>query len=349
MLHANFKINDTSFTQQSLLKYAKKLQVSKEIYLQEIGSFIDNWFSNTTYIIVQTSGATGKPKPIKLLKTNMINSALATGDYFNLQKNTTALLCLSANYIAGKMMLVRAITLGWNLHIVAPTSKPLNNLTKMYDFCAMVPLQVAQSVLELSKIEQLIIGGATISESLLKKIQALNTKCYATYGMTETITHIAIKDLKKKDNCFKILPNVQISIDNRNCLIIDAPKVAKYKITTNDVVKLVSATEFKWLGRFDNIINSGGIKLFPEQLEKKLATIINTRFFVIGIPDDKLGEKLILLVETDKKENQLFSKIKELKILTKFEIPKKMYTISKFTETPTGKIKRKATLKKVLY
>lgn len=345
-MHPSFKINNQSFTEESFKVYITELLNSEEKYLKEIGVFLQNWTSSVDYIIVNTSGSTGTPKEIKLLKKHMINSALATGKYFGLKENTTALLCLSANYIAGKMMLVRALVLGWHIHQKPVNSKPLED-GMMYDFAAMVPMQVINSLDKLNNIKQLIIGGAPVSPTLQHKLQSVNTQCFVTYGMTETCTHIAIKSLSSNaEDLYEVLSNVSISQDSRECLVISAPDISNEIITTNDIVKLKNQQQFQWLGRYDNVINSGGVKLFPEQIERKLAAVIKQRFFVIGIPDNTLGEQLILVIEQDSEvvfDNKLLSKI-----LSKYEIPKKIYYHSKFIETSTGKVHRAKTLKAIL-
>lgn len=344
--HKDFKLNGVSFaTKDDLLTHTKNL---------ECYHFLTQWFSNTSFVEVSTSGSTGKPKTIQLKKEFMINSAKGTGNFFSLPAKTTALLCLSVNYIAGKMMLVRALTLGWHLDIVAPTSKV--KIKKKYDFSAMVPLQVRNSLAEIKKIKKLIVGGGIVASDLVELLKNVSTKVFATYGMTETITHIAVKklnnfnDLKedksaglnavKKSDSYKALPNIKIAQDQRNCLIIDAPKVSLEKIVTNDVVHLISDKEFEWLGRFDNVINSGGVKLHPEEIEKKISHLIKQRFFVAGIKDVLLGEKLILIIE-GKKVDVILG---EAKNLTQYEIPKEIYFVEKFIETGTKKIQRKKTL-----
>lgn len=344
-IHKNFTLNGKSFISvNELLAFVR-------IHFSESYSFLFNWFSSNE-ISVQTSGSTGKPKEIKLKKAFMVNSALATGTYFNLKENTTALLCLSPDYIAGKMMFVRALTLGWQLDVVAPTSEV--KITKMYDFCAMVPMQLQNSLTEINKVKTLIVGGGVVSKELEVQLQKLSTQIFATYGMTETITHIAVKRLN--DFCqaelvstsnYSVLPNVKIYIDSRNCLVIKAPKVSDELIITNDVVQLISDNQFEWLGRFDNVINSGGIKLHPEKIEEKLSDIIQQRFFVAGVPDEKLGEKLILVIEdvfSSAVEKSLQVKIKQLDSFSKFEIPKEIYFVEAFVETETKKIQRNKTL-----
>lgn len=353
--HINFKLQEKTFnTVEELLIFSKELS-------EDIFSFLELWFNEKDTIEVKTSGSTGKPKRILLKKEYMINSALATGNFFNLFENTKALLCLPVNFIAGKMMLVRALTLGWELNFVAPISNPLKNIKSNYDFAAMVPLQLENSLVNISKIKKLIVGGASVSNNLLNKLQKIETEVFATYGMTETITHIAVKKLnnfksgilqEKEKEYYSILPNIKISKDERGCLIIDASKLSSEKIITNDLVEIISPTKFKWLGRLDTIINSGGIKLIPEQIEEKLTKIIEQRFFVAGIPDAILGEKLIMIIEAQKEEfykNELFQKIKHLKSLSKYEIPKKIYFVNQFVETETKKVNKNKTLKLILF
>ena len=368
--HKDFRLQGKAFNSvNELLLFSKTISF-------EVAQFLENWFNEKFFIEVKTSGSTGTPKIIQLQKMHMINSAKATGEFFNLFENTTALLCMSVTFIAGKMMLVRALTLGWQLDIIEPTSSPLNNISKDYDFSAMVPLQVSNSLKNIHKIKKLIVGGGVVSNDLLLKIQSLKTEIFATYGMTETVTHIAIKKLNNFQNfnsfgveksknmipsqaendvksChaehvsvshYITLPNIKISTDSRGCLVIDAPKICDKKVITNDLVELISETEFKWLGRYDSIINSGGIKLIPEQIEEKLSKIISERFFITGILDAFLGEKLVLIIEGASNLN-LAKKVKQLSSLSKFEKPKEIYFISKFIETPTQKVNRKETLK----
>ncbi|WP_428740565.1 AMP-binding protein [Tenacibaculum sp.] len=364
--HKKIQLNGVSFTsEEELLSFSKTTNSS-------VFSFLSDWFNTEDFVVVQTSGSTGKPKPIPLKKEHMINSAKATGAFFDLKENTTALLCLSTDYIAGKMMLVRALTLGWKIDIVEAASNPLEGVDTVYDFSAMVPLQLHNSLKDLHKVKKLIVGGGVVSSDLIEGIQNLSTEVFATYGMTETITHIAVKKLNnnvslrgemtkqsvgkeitsqmkfvRNDEYYKVLPNVQLSQDSRNCLVIDAPKVSTERIVTNDVVRLISDTEFEWLGRYDNVINSGGIKLHPEKIEEKLSKIISNRFFVIGISDKRLGEKLVLIIEgvtSSAVEKSLKTEVKSLKELSKYEIPKEIYFVDEFVETETKKIQRKKTL-----
>lgn len=347
-IHNNFKFQGKSFSDHNLL-IDEVESVSKES-----AEFLKEWFNNKLFVKVNTSGSTGIPKEIKLKKRQMLNSANATASFLQLKENTTALLCLSSSFIAGKMMWVRALTLGWHLDVVSVDSNPLALNSKSYDFTAMVPMQVSNSIDQLFRVKKIIIGGGVVSENLQNKLQSISAKAYATYGMTETITHIAIKKLNKfnEDNMdsFEVLPSVSIESDSRGCLVIDAPLIADEKIITNDLVTIISNNRFKWLGRYDSIINSGGVKLIPEEIEKKISNIITERFFVASLPDTKLGEKLILVVEGDK--NRITSKIDILAFigsteLTTYEIPKEIHFVSKFSMTETGKIMRSSTMNKI--
>ncbi len=379
-LHPSFELNGTSFKNtQELLRFSELL--SKSIYI-----FLKHFFDEADAVKSKTSGSTGSPKLIEIKKEYMVNSALATGSFFDLGKDTTALLCMNPEFIAGKMMLVRALVLGWKLDVVEPSLSPLKDVKATYDFSAMVPLQVSNSLDDLHKVKKIIIGGGAISNELNNALQKVETECFATYGMTETVSHVAIQKLnnfpslqggtpKQSDSenqdvissipdsywneksHYIILPNISISTDKRDCLIIDAPNITSERIITNDIVQLISDTEFNWLGRYDNIINSGGIKLIPEQIEEKISKIIDQRFFVAGIPDELLGEKLVLVVElqsskgskeqrdkVEKRKTIISNKVRNLKTLDKYETPKEIYFIDKFIETATKKIQRKETL-----
>ena len=280
----------------------------------------------------------------------MVNSALATGEYFQLQPKQKALLCLPCTGIAGKMMLVRAMVLGLHLDYVEPSSSPLPENSKIYDFAAMVPLQVQNSLNQLSRIQTLIIGGAPVDSSLRSQLVKLSVRAFETYGMTETITHIAVKRIAgDSTNYFETLPNVFVAQDNRECLVIEAPKISAGKVVTNDLVELIDKTQFKWLGRYDSIINSGGIKLVPEKIEEKLSTLIKPRFFVAGIPHETLGQQLVLVVEGNPiKEHELLQDIRDLKEVSRYEVPKNVFFVKTFTETSTQKVDRKKTLQQVI-
>lgn len=353
-IHAEFRLNGISYSIANLKVLAYDLAKEGKPFEQKIGDFLSDWLTDTPTIEVNTSGSTGTPKPILLQKRQMVNSALATGEFFNLQERETTLLCLSVDYIAGKMMLVRAMVLGLHLDYVAPSSNPLEGVSKNYCFVAMVPLQLEHSIAQINLVKTLLVGGAAVSGQLIKKLQDKKVAVFESYGMTETITHIAVKRINDsslakmsypRKEYFSALPKVALSKDSRDCLVINAPKICVLPVITNDIVNLISDTEFEWLGRYDNVINSGGIKLFPEQIEAKLAPIIEQPFFVAGLEDEVFGQKITLVVEGSPDSENLLSKVTEIKTLERYEIPKSVYYLSRFKITDNGKIRRKETLK----
>ena len=337
-VHPNFKWNGISLDREKLLLAAHDLIKEGDDFERIAGEFLLEWFNANSFITATSSGTTGIPKKITIDKQAMVNSALATAEFFDLKAGNRVLHCMSTAYIAGKMMLVRSIILGFEMDFVTPSSNPLKDNQRNYDFVAMVPMQVQNSISELYKVKKLIVGGAKISETLLNQLLEVPTQVYETYGMTETITHIAVKKIGEKS--FSVLPNVTIVTDERGCLVIAAPRISDTNIVTNDVVELLNATQFLLLGRIDNVINSGGIKLFPEQIEAKLSNKIKERFFVIGIPDALLGEQLLLVIEGVNQaiDSTIFDH------LHPFEKPKAIRFVPKFIETESGKVKRGETI-----
>lgn len=300
----------------------------KEIYL-----FIRDWFSEDEFINSKTSGSTGIPKEIKISKSAMKMSAEMTGKFFGLNEGNSALLCMPVNFIAGKMMIVRAIELKLKLFCVEPKSKIDLGFINQIDFAPMTPMQVEGSINKISKIKILLIGGAPLSEELRTQLLNLETQIFESYGMTETITHIALKEISEE--FFTTLKGISISKDERDCLVIKTPYFEE-EIITNDIVEIKEENQFKWLGRFDNVINSGGIKLFPEQIEAKLKPIVREEFIISSLPDNTLGEKLILIIEGIETLNFELETLN----LSKFEIPKEIYFVKEFPRTESGKIKR---------
>jgi len=337
-VHNHFKINGYHLSAIDLCRVAYDYIKEGDANEQAIGEFLLDWFDNKEYIEMRTSGTTGLPKIVRLEKQAMIQSALATGDFFKLEPRNKALLCLPVKFVAGKMMLVRSIILGLDLDVVSPSTEPLASNETKYDFVAMVPLQVQNSIEALSNVKKLIIGGAKMDTTLEAKLLPLKTEIYETYGMTETITHIAAKKLGEK--VFTVLPNVIIAQDDRGCLVITVPSISEEAIVTNDLVEIIRENQFIFLGRIDNVINSGGVKLIPEQIEAKLIEKINSRFFVTGIPDPVLGEKLILVIEGEKQDFEAGF----FDVLDKFEKPKEIVFVPKFKENENGKLLRKPSL-----
>lgn len=337
-VHNGFKLNGFHLNREDLCRVAYSFIKEGEDFEKPVGDFLLDWFDGKSYMEMHTSGSTGIPKIIRVDKQAMVNSALATGDFFELHAGNKALHCLPVKYVAGKMMLVRAMILGLDLEFVAPSSHPLRNVDGNFDFAAMVPLQAQNSLSDLHRIKKLIVGGAKINSALENQLIKLPTQVYETYGMTETISHIAAKSVGEK--AFTVLPNVTISYDDQNCLVIHAPRISDDVIETNDIVELVNENQFIFLGRIDNVINSGGIKLLPEQIEEKLAGKIEPRYFISSKEDKELGEKIILVIEGDSftVDTSIFDG------LDKYEKPKEILFVPKFKETGNGKIIRKESL-----
>jgi O-succinylbenzoic acid--CoA ligase len=334
-VHNKFKLNGFSFTKDDLLRVAYSFIKEGAYFEKPLGIFILDWFDSKPYLEMNTSGSTGTPKIIRVEKQAMVNSALATGDFFDLQPGMKILHCLPTNYVAGKMMFVRAFILGLDTTFVAPSSHPIEDVEGTFDFCGMVPLQAKNSLKDLHRIKKLIVGGVKVHKSLELELEKFPIEIFETYGMTETITHIAAK--RVGEPAFTVLPNVKISEDDRHCLLIDAKNISGETIVTNDIVELISDTQFIWKGRFDNVINSGGIKLMPEQIEEKLSALIPRRYFVYGEEDAILGEKVVLYVEGSPMEIEEAT----FEVLDKYERPKEIVFIPEFKQTNTGKIIRK--------
>ena len=352
-IHNRFKLNGLHFNHEELKEVAYSFIKEGEPFEKTTGNFLIDWLNNNDYLYVNTSGSTGKPKAIKLQKQAMVNSAIATGDFFGLEPGDTALDCLPSHYIAGKMMLVRAMILGLEIDHVEPSAHPIFDYEKKYDFCAMIPLQLKHTINYTHNIKTIIVGGSMITKPLLEQISHSTPRFYETYGMTETVTHVAVRPLTSKSGegkkYFSALPNITFDKDDRNCLIINASNLVDEALVTNDIVDLKSETSFELLGRFDNVVNSGGVKLFPEQIESKLQPVIDERFILAGEEDGTLGEKLVLIIENPRDSTEsIFNRIKQLKGLTKYEVPKEIYSIDRFIETVNGKIQRSKTVEKVL-
>lgn len=312
----------------------------------KIKNFLEEWFSDSETVKVQTSGSTGAPKIFDIEKKKMINSAEMTCNFLGLKEGNTALICLPVEYISGKMMVVRSIIRKLKLIIVDPSTKPLESLNDTIDFCAMTPLQVENSLDKLHLIKNLIIGGAAVSESLKAKIiQKLklsnsSTKIFETYGMSETLSHIGLKQVApNSENFFTVFENVEISKDERGCLKIFAPKVNAEVLQTNDLVEIKNGNRFRFLGRMDNVINSGGAKIFPEQLEALVKKGIPNEAVFLGVNDESLGQKLILIIEGEKSEN-LLEKISKISFEKSFYKPKEIIFIESIPRTPNGKVNR---------
>ena len=279
-------------------------QKTTESWKRETYRFILDLTDNSDYIFQKTSGTTGNPKTIRLPKQMLYESAKNTIQFFNLQKNQTAVLCLPVQYIAGKMMIIRAMVAGMNLLLVEPTSKPDFNGIDHIDFCAMVPMQVLNLINEgkWPELKWLIIGGAAISPKLKSELHKLNTGIYESFGMAETGSHIALKRVNgdHPDEFFTPLPGISVSTDSQGCLVI-AGSFLPHQIVTRDLVEIREGNRFKWLGRLDHTINTGGIKIQTEELENQIQNILNIPCAISWKKDELLGQKMVLFLECHRK------------------------------------------------
>jgi len=316
--------------------------------------FLQNWFDDSDFISAKTSGSTGKPKNIHLLKESMLNSARMTNHFFDLSPQSVSLLSLPASYIAGKMMLVRAMVAGFNLISVEPSADPFKTVKTSIDFAAITPYQLFHAALSLQKksVRKIIVGGGPVTAKLETLSENIPSELYETYGMTETCSHIALRRFNGKDKSafFTVLEGVSIRVDDRGCLAIHVPHLLKEEIQTNDIVELRGMNSFRWLGRADSTINSGGIKIHPEQLEKKLEEIIPSGYFISSIPDDILENIVVLVIESDEytiQQTELLKKAME-KLFSKYEMPKQILFLPFFIYSENHKVLRKPTLDKAI-
>lgn len=347
------KLNGESYNRQNL----DELRISNEpddSWRNAIHHFLTEWFDDNEFITAQTSGSTGKPKSIRLSKTSMENSALMTNRFFGLTPKNTALLCLPVLYIAGKMMLVRALVGGFNLLTVAPAANPFEEINTTIDFTAITPYQFQHSAntLRHKAVGKIIVGGSQLTLQLQQLAETIPAELYETYGMTETCSHIALRRINgtEQSDYFTILEGVSIRQDDRGCLIIEALHLLEAEIITNDVVELIDEQSFRWLGRADSTINSGGIKIHPEQVEKKLQKLILHNFFISSLPDENFGEKVVLVIESNPYTllNERIVKVEMESLLDKYEIPKQILYISPFIYSESKKVLRKETLDKAI-
>lgn len=323
----------------------------QEVENADLRAFLREWCNENPYVVGHTSGSTGTPKEIRLAKADLRASARITNEYFGIRPESVLLLCLSVGYIAGKMMVVRALEAGAELKTGEVSSRPLRHFPDggyRVDLAAMVPMQVEETLkcpeekAKLNRIRHLLIGGAEVSPVLERRLQHVAGACYATYGMTETASHVALKRLNR-DTAYFALGEVSFEADRRNCLVICAPHLNARRFITNDRVELLDSRHFNWLGRFDYVINSGGIKFSPELLERKIAACIPERFFIAGRPDGHLGQRIVLAVEKTVPEKTETDRLREKlkKVLAPYEMPREIVYIPRFPTTSSGKILRR--------
>ena len=315
-------------------------------------AFLEEWHNSSETMLVHTSGSTGKPKPMLVEKRRMEASARQTCDFLGLEPGDSALLCMSLDYIAGKMMVVRSLVRDLRLITVEPSGHPLANShdttansLEQLDFAAMVPMQVWNSLQvteerhRLCRIRHLIIGGGAISEPLARELRDLPNAVWSSYGMTETLSHIALRRLNgpERSEWYQPFPRVALRLDTDNCLVIDAPEVCAEPLVTNDIAELRPDGRFHILGRKDNVICSGGLKIQTEQIEQELSDHLREPCLITKRPDAKFGEVVVLLTEGSEAEALRVCE----QVLPKYHRPRVCLHVDHIPLTATGKPARR--------
>ena len=340
----SIQINQTIYSFEELSEFNGFTKLN--IDLNNLQHFIKSWIQGSSYFQLQTSGSTGQAKIISVSRQQMIASSLMTGQALDLKKGDSALLCLNPNYIGGKMMLVRAMQLGLNLTVIPHVSNPVAEFEdiRQFDFAALVPLQVKALLttnkgrLLLGSIKNIIVGGAAVEEGLISELQKVKANIFSTYGMTETVSHIALKKLNgdNKSDLFEVLEGVEIALDAHDCLRIKSAVTNNEWISTNDIVDLKGDQSFKWIGRIDNVINSGGVKIQLEQLEMRIQELLpSVNFMISSLKDSQFGEIVVMLTEANELTSKQTVLLKEL--LPKYHCPKAFLVIDQLPTTQSGK------------
>ena len=311
------------------------------ISMATVEDFRNEWDNSLPYVVAYTSGSTGAPKEIQLPKSDMLRSAEATVRRFGISRDSVLGLPLSVDYIAGKMMCVRTWISGAEL-VTMPVSNRLV-IDRRYDLLAIVPSQVDSLIESCSNptlCGNIIIGGAALDENRRRALIEREFKAYQTYGMTETCSHVALQDISDESKLYRAMPGISFETDPRGCLVIIAPGFSFGRLVTNDIVDLVGVSSFKWLGRYDNVINSGGIKIAAEQLETEITPIIGCPFYVTAAPDEKWGEVPVVVAVCSQGEcDGILARLKAN--IDHRRCPKKIVAVNQMDYTANGKIIRK--------
>lgn len=314
-----------------------------------LDEFLADWHAPSPTLTVHTSGSTGTPKPILVEKRRMRASAERTCRFLGLTADDVALLCMPLDYIAGKMVVVRSLVSGMSLLSVKPSSHPLRGLREQPTFVAMVPLQVWRTLEvpeereRLMRARHLIIGGGAIDRNLENALRDFPNAVWSTYGMTETLSHIALRRINgpKSNPYYTPMDGVEVAQADDGCLEISAPAICPERLKTNDIVEMAaSGTAFRILGRKDNVICSGGIKLQAEQIEERLAGHLPGRFAITKRTDRELGEAVVLVMENVDESTLKKAKALCRELLPKYWIPKDYIVTDRLPLTETGKIAR---------
>lgn len=316
-----------------------------------LDEFVSDWQSDSPTLLVHTSGSTGKPKPMLVEKRRMEASARITCGFLGLRAGDTALLCMPLDFIAGKMVVVRSLVWGLRLMAVEPSGHPLKGLTESPTFAAMVPMQVYNSLKVeeerrlLRDIKHLIIGGGAVNSDMAEELRGFPNAVWSTYGMTETLSHIALRRLSgaEASEWYEPFDGVGVTTSADGCLVIDAPAVCAQSLVTNDIAEIApDGRRFRIRGRRDNVVCSGGLKLQIEEMEARLQPHLNVPYMISKRPDDKFGEAVVLLAVTDDMES-----VCEVcrKHMPRYEQPRYFLAVSELPMTPSGKPARAEAMK----
>jgi O-succinylbenzoic acid--CoA ligase len=324
--------------------------INAEITWQkEIVDFVELWCSSATSFAMHTSGSTGTPKVVEHLRNELIQSALRTNHFFKLNHTSVFFLCLPVQHIGGRMMLIRAIVAKAKIVCVAPASNPLSVaiFSLPITFSAFTPMQCfdmlqhQQSATLFSSIPHVIIGGGKISDALLTLLNDMPNAIYETFGMTETISHIALRSIAPfKENYFQCLEGISVATNEDSLLQIKIENQAP--ISTNDVVEIIDSTRFRWLGRQDEVINTGGIKVFAHQIESKLQSQFSVPFFITAMNDDKFGQRVVLVLQSQEVAESLTKS--SFETLSNYERPKSIFVLKQFEYSALGKLLKKSSI-----
>lgn len=339
---------DFSCPLDSQISYYKKCSIAP--YFNKVLDYVSLFSNDDFEVEVKTSGSTGTPKTMVFDKHQVMVSAALSVAYFELHQNSNIFLSLSIDTVGAKMLVARALVAQAKIHIFIPTTNIFKELNSEelpdIDFISVTAHQLTtilnESPRSFLKIKKCLIGGENVSEHLKKMISKFPTcQFYESFGMTETLSHIAIKNLSKNESYFKVLPTFKISVDVDHSLVIFHQDITKFPLKTNDIVELISDSSFIWKGRKDNIINSGGIKILAEEIEAVLKTFVVGDLAISYLPDDVLGQKIVLVIENNNKitldtiKNEFINRN-----ISKYWLPKEIITINEIPKTSNGKIKR---------
>ena len=362
-LPTSLLLNGRTFAYAAIRQYPAQLEAPVNGYEAKVLDFVRQWLNGTQEFGLTTSGSTGTPQPITLRRRQLEASARRTGDFFDLGPGDRTLVCLNCEYIGGLMMLVRGLERNLHLTIVEPQANPFALVAPeaAFDFAAFVPLQL-KAVLaaglapRLNGLKALLVGGAPADATLQQELQPLRVPVYLTYGMTETCSHVALRRLNGPEAraTFRVFTGIAAGQDERGCLTLRGDVTNDQLIVTNDLVHLLDAHTFEWLGRADFVINSGGVKVPAEKVELVLDVALAEigearRCFVAGQPDERLGQAVTAFIEGPALAAEQEQRLQSLLAarLGRYEQPRQLRYVPAFRSTPTGKLDRPATLRSI--